>query len=136
MGKWQEVTYLGRKDWDEGLATFDFDLANTDFLAGQFIQVGMENDEGKMIHVPIQSVLHLTHLLNFTSYWLTKGSLHQNCLISSLAIRSQWRKSSLGTSIWTRLVLQKTYGLPVQAQVWHLTSQWSERGNAGTCTKR
>tara|TARA_R110000744_G_scaffold32926_1_gene76774 strand:+ start:1878 stop:2615 length:738 start_codon:yes stop_codon:yes gene_type:complete len=49
MGKWQEVTYLGRKDWDEGLATFDFDLANTDFLAGQFIQVGMENDEGKMI---------------------------------------------------------------------------------------
>ena len=49
MGKWQEVTYLGRKDWDKGLATFGFDLADTDFLAGQFIQVGMENDEGKMI---------------------------------------------------------------------------------------
>jgi ferredoxin--NADP+ reductase len=49
MGKWQEVTYLGRKDWDKGLATFDFDLAETGFLAGQFIQVGIENDEGKMI---------------------------------------------------------------------------------------
>jgi ferredoxin--NADP+ reductase len=49
MGKWQEVTYLGRQDWDEGLATFDFDLADTGFLAGQFIQVGLENDEGKMI---------------------------------------------------------------------------------------
>jgi ferredoxin--NADP+ reductase len=49
MSKWQEVTYLGRKDWDEGLATFDFDHPDPNFLAGQFIQVGLEDENGKMI---------------------------------------------------------------------------------------
>ena len=49
MGKWQEVTYLGRKDWDEGLATFDFDHPNPEFLAGQFVQVALEDENGKLI---------------------------------------------------------------------------------------
>jgi len=49
MSKWMEIEYLGRHDWDDGLATFHFAHPSPNFTAGQFLTIALPDDGGKLI---------------------------------------------------------------------------------------